>query len=183
MLIGKRIKELRQQKKITLSDLSRKSGVQIATLSRIENQKMIGTIDSHQNIARALGLEITDLYANVSNIREVSKVTPSLSPSESFTYNKTASYEMLTSNLLSKKMMPILLKVEPNGKTNVEQNKRDSERFIFVIEGEITAHIGERTFPLTPTNTLYFDASEKHWFSNEGSSVARLLSVTTPVEL
>ena len=44
MLIGKRVKELRKARNMSLSELAKLSGVQIATLSRIENLKMIGTL-------------------------------------------------------------------------------------------------------------------------------------------
>jgi transcriptional regulator with XRE-family HTH domain len=183
MLIGKKIKEFRKKQNMSLSDLARKSGVQIATLSRIENQKMIGTLQSHQDIARALGIDVTELYRSGPYIRETSAVAPSPSPSETFTYNKAASYELLTSQVLSKKMMPVLLRIEPKGQTNPEQNQAGGERFIFVLEGQIIAHVGAKTYTLTPSNTLYLDAAQKHYFENTGISVARAISVLTPVTL
>ncbi len=44
MFIGTKMHALRKAKKLTLTDLARKSGIQLATLSRIENLKMVGTI-------------------------------------------------------------------------------------------------------------------------------------------
>jgi len=186
MLIGKKIKEIRTAKNISLSDLAKRSGVQIATLSRIENLKMVGTIESHMNIARALGIEFTEFYQNASPAkpinREASPASPPAAP-ESFTYNNAASYEILTNSILSKKMMPIVLRIEPNGKSNPEQNAKGSERFIFVLEGEIVVHVSDKEYALTPTNTLYFNAAEKHYFENRGTVTARAIVVTTPVTL
>ncbi|MCK5178412.1 MAG: helix-turn-helix transcriptional regulator, partial [Candidatus Omnitrophica bacterium] len=62
MYIGKRLRELRMAQGMSLSGLAEKSGVQIATLSRIEHLKMTGTVESHMNIARALDIDITQLY-------------------------------------------------------------------------------------------------------------------------
>ena len=55
MFIGQRIKQLREAQKMTLTELSEKSGVQLATLSRMENMKMTGTLESHIAIAQTLG--------------------------------------------------------------------------------------------------------------------------------
>lgn len=184
MLIGKKIKEFRKKQKMTLSDLARKSGVQIATLSRIENEKMVGTLPCHQDIARAMGIDVTEFYkAGSHNIREASSASSAPSPAESFTYNKDASYELLTSQVLTKRMMPILLRIEANGQTNPEQYPPGSERFVFLLEGQVTAHVGTKTHALTPGKTIYFDAAQKHFFENNGSAVTRMLSVLTPVTL
>jgi XRE family transcriptional regulator, regulator of sulfur utilization len=183
MLIGKRIKDLRKQKQMTLAELAKQSGIQIATLSRIENQKMVGTVDSHLKLAKALGVDFTEIYKDATYIREETNAETSPHPTETFTYNKNATYEMLSSNILSKKMMPILLRIEPNGRTNTEQNAPGSERFIFIIEGQITVHISQKEFKLSPANTLYFNAAEEHYFVNNGSTIARLISVITPVSL
>lgn len=47
MHIGRIIRRLRKERKITLLELSQKSGVAIATLSRIETGKMTGRLKSH----------------------------------------------------------------------------------------------------------------------------------------
>lgn len=186
MNLGQRIKQLRQEKKISLTALADKSGVQIATLSRIENGKMTGTLESHMDIAKAIGIELTELYKGLDarksdgdNAEAVA--TPSIL--ETFSYNANASYEILATNVLSKKMMPIVLRVEPGGKTNPEQSHAGGEKFIFVLEGELEVHIGEKSYPLTANKTLYFDASHKHWYVNPGKTIMRAISVVSPVTL
>lgn len=79
--------------------------------------------------------------------------------------------------------MPVLLKIEPGGQTNSEQNIAGSEKFIFVLDGKIEAKIGEEKVSLTKSSTLYFDASLPHLFINDGKSTAKILCVTTPVVL
>lgn len=59
--IGQTIKKLRVDRKIKLIELAEKTGIQIATLSRIEHGKMIGSVVSHAKIAKALDLELSDL--------------------------------------------------------------------------------------------------------------------------
>jgi transcriptional regulator with XRE-family HTH domain len=183
MYIGIRVKELRKKVNMPLQELAQKSGVQIATLSRIEHQKMSGTLDSHMAIAKALGVELTDLYTDIIREGKTVEVQTKRNTSEVFTHSENSSYEILTNNVLSKRMMPTLLKIEPAGSTKTEQNKPGSEKFIFVLDGKLEAQIGDEKHNLNKNNTLYFNASVPHSFNNLGKSTARLLCVATPVQL
>lgn len=183
MYIGKRLKELRKAQGISLSDLAEKSGVQIATLSRIEHLKMTGTLESHMNIAKALGVDITQLYTNIIKEEDKVDLKTSRSDTDVFIHSDKSSYEILTSNVLSKKMMPILLKIEPEGKTNIEQNQFGAEKFVFVLDGKIEVKIDDDSYVLSKNNTLYFDASFEHYFINIGKSTAKVLCIATPVAL
>lgn len=181
MLIGKKMRELREAKKMSLSDLAQKSSVQIATLSRIENLKMTGTLESHLAIAKALGVELTQLYHDLAPAKPQEPKADN--SAETFAYNEKASYEILAKNILNKRMMPVILRLEAGGATNPEENPDGSEKFVFVVEGKIEVHLAEKTYPLSSGQTLYFDASVKHYFRNAGAKRARLIAVVTPVAL
>jgi len=183
MYIGKRLQELRKTKGISLTELAEKSGVQIATLSRIEHMKMTGTIESHMNIAKALEVDITQLYVDIIKEEDKVDMKTAKSATDVFIHSDKSSYEILTSRVLSRKMMPILLKIEPDGKTNKEQNQIGTEKFIFVLDGKIEVTIDKETYTLSKSNTLYFDASVEHCFVNIGKSIAKILCVSTPVAL
>ncbi len=183
MLIGKKIKELREARKMSLTEVSQQSGVQLATLSRMENLKMTGTLESHIKIAQALGVSLPQLYSDL--IKEGKKVDlqTAKSSNDVFVHSKKSSYEILTAKVLSKKMMPILLKIEPAGETHAEQNPPGTEKFIFILEGKIAATIAGETYALSRSNTLYFDASLEHKLVNTGKRAARVICVATPVVL
>lgn len=183
MYIGKRIRELRKLQEMTLSHLAEKSGVQIATLSRIEHLKMTGTLDSHIDIARALGVDLTQLYTDIVRREDKVSLKTSKTATDVFVHSDKSSYEILTPKILTKKMMPILLKIDPEGKTNTEQNRVTTEKFIFVLEGKVEAVIGDQSYALSKHSTLYFDASVDHYFINKGKSVAKVICVATPVAL
>ena len=183
MFIGNRLKELRKSNKISLTELSQKSGVQLATLSRIENLKMVGSLDSHMKIAKAFGIDITQLYSDISRGEAKVELRTPKSTSDVFVHNERSTFQILTNKVLGKKMMPILLKIEPNGKANPEQNQTGSEKFVFVVEGQIKVQVAEETFPLSRYNTLYFDSSLPYSFVNTGKKTAKILCVGTPVAL
>ena len=183
MLIGKKLKALRKECKISLTELSKRSGVQLATLSRIENMKMTGTLESHMNIAKALGIPLPHLYSDaISQSQKAEQQIPNTQNSV-FIHSDKSSYEVLTGNILSKKMMPILLKLESGGKTNAEQNQVGTEKFVFVLEGAVEVKIGNNNYKLQRHHTLYFDASLPYYIENKGKVSAKVLCVSTPVAL
>lgn len=183
MLIGDKLQEIRKFQKMTLTELSDKSGVQLATLSRIENKKMTGTIESHLAIAKALGIEVVDLYKSVIHENKEIEISKAAEKSEIFTHNEKSSFEILTKNVLSKQMMPTLIRIEHGGSTQKEQNSTNSEKFIFVLDGSVEVHIDNKTFPLKKNDSLYFDASLPHLLKNISKNTIKLLCVATPVAL
>lgn len=183
MLIGEIIRQIRKSKKITLSELSQKSGVQLATLSRMENKKMTGTLASHMSIAKALELNIVDLYRDLDKPKTEADLGGPQKAMDVFTHNEASSYEILTKNLLNKKMMPVLIHIREGGKTTREQNAIGSEKFTFVLDGKVEVRLGEKSFSLGKHHTLYFDSSLPHYFVNVGKTAAKVLCVGTPVAL
>jgi transcriptional regulator with XRE-family HTH domain len=63
--IGDKIKLIRKEKQLSLTQLAALSGVQLATLSRIEHNKMCGTLESHARISIALKIPLSELYSDV----------------------------------------------------------------------------------------------------------------------
>ena len=154
----------------------------MATLSRIENKKMVGTLESHIQIAKALGVDVTELYKGLGQENAIIDFGHDKN-TDIFTHSEEASFEILTKNIMNKKMMPTLVKIEDSGKTNKEQNQIGTEKFIFVLDGHVEININNQVFTLHKANTLYFDASLPHFFRNLGKSVAKVICVTTPVSL
>jgi len=180
MEIGSIVKRLRKEKKMTLGELSEKSGVAVATLSRIENQKMTGTLDSHMSISKALEVSLPDMYRDLTDSKKTLEVRENRKKPEVHVHNKKFSSEILASNTLNKKMMPVLVKIMKNGATVKDESGIGVEKFIYILEGKIEAAIGSERYNLTQGDTLYFESSLAHNFRNMGTGEAKLLSVTCP---
>ncbi|MFC1807216.1 helix-turn-helix domain-containing protein [Candidatus Omnitrophota bacterium] len=183
MNIGNRIKTLRKSKKITLKELSESSDVALATLSRIENSKMTGTIQSHQAIAKAMNIGLMELYGNLEIDKNPVDLQTTKNRTDRYLHNDKASYFMLTNKVLSKKMMPVILKVEPGGRSTDEELPRGTEKFLYVLQGECIAQIGTSTHTLKKDETLYFDGSIRHHFKNPGQRELQAICIITPPAL
>lgn len=183
MHIGPRLRTLRQAQRLTLAQLARTSGVALATISRIETGKMTGTLESHLQLARALGLTLPELYAGVEEQGERRRVAVQTKASRTEVYAHAAgkaTLRMLTQDVLRKKMMPVLVEIAPGGRTQPEQAPRGTEKFLYVMDGAVEVTVGEERLPLKREETLYLDASARHTLRNPSPRPARLLSITTP---
>ena len=180
MRVGEIVYKIRKNKNMTLADLAEKSGVAVATLSRMENGKMTGTLESHMKICRALDISLPDLYKDLSASKKAVEVHKNKAKQNVFVHNKKSSSEILASNALNKKMMPVLIKLNKGGLTHKEETKAGIEKFIYILEGKVEAKVGEETYNLTKGDTLYFESSLSHYFKSTGPGESRIISVTCP---
>ena len=60
------IKEIRKQKNITLDELSKRSGVSKTHINDIENNRKEPTLTIAISIAKALNVQLTDLFKIIS---------------------------------------------------------------------------------------------------------------------
>ncbi|MEA3488947.1 MAG: XRE family transcriptional regulator [Candidatus Omnitrophota bacterium] len=180
MKIGKRIRQLRKEREMTLEELSGKSGVALATLSRMENDKMTGTLDSHNRICKALNTSITELYREIEDKSKTVEVVSQDKRTEHFIHTRKAKYELLVTKTFDKKIMPLMMKISGGGQTQKEQNKTGVEKFIYVISGNLEAAVGDKTYTLKNGDSLYFDASLPHTFKNKAKIEAQAICIIAP---
>ncbi|MFH1858441.1 MAG: XRE family transcriptional regulator [Candidatus Omnitrophota bacterium] len=183
MDIGEKIRGARQEKRITLAELSEKSGVAQATLSRIENGLMTGTVKSHMKICEALGIDLTELYGSMTPEKKSAEIESGSTKKDVFVHDEKSFSVLLTSQVLSKKMMPILIRLAPEGKTPTEEAPDGTEKFLYCISGNVAVTVGGETYPLNTGDRLYFNASLSHRLENKGKTEARCLSVSSPPAL
>ena len=182
MKVGEQIKKFRALRKMSLTELSKTTGVQIATLSRIENNKMTGTLESHLAIAKALNIDIAELYQPLQ--QEELMLPAAADTAEPLTVSDgKASQEILARQITTKKMLPALIRIEPKGATSLEKLTPGAERFIYILEGTVDVKLPTQTLRLPAKTSLYFNAAQPHSIENTLEKVARLLCVTTPVVL
>ncbi|MFA6142321.1 MAG: XRE family transcriptional regulator [Candidatus Omnitrophota bacterium] len=180
MHVGVLIKKIRKERDMTLVELAKKSGVALATLSRVENGRMTGTLESHMSICKAFDITLPELYKYLPSSKKAVEVLEKAAKHEVFVHDKRSSSEILVSNVQKKKMMPMLIKIAKGGQSAPEKTKSGVERFVYVLEGKVEAAIGDNNYNLSKGDTLYFESSVPHNFKNTGSAEAQVLALTSP---
>jgi quercetin dioxygenase-like cupin family protein len=181
--VGERLRLLRTSQKRTLVELATASGVDVATISRIETGKMSGTLESHIRLATALGLKLTELYTGIEELRakRTATIVPSAQRKDVYVHQAgKSSLALLTTDIMQKKLMPVLVTVEPGGSTQREEAKVGTEKFLYVLDGTLEATVGDEKHLLKRGSSLYLDAAVPHSFKNAGRVTARFVAVVTP---
>ena len=185
MEIGKLIKELRTNMKMTQAELARKSGVDFTTISKLEKGSRPGNVTTHRKLAEALGITLSELYRKIEEpsrpVLEVNSIGKH--KTDTFYYNKKAISQILLERVSSHKMIPEILLLEKTGATHMEQKPHGTEQFIFILEGSLEIKIGEAVHQLKKGESIYFDASLPHLLKNICKKTARALRITTPAAL
>ena len=181
--LGKRIKSLRKAQRLTLVEVAKSTGIDQATLSRIENGKMTGTLDSHRLIAEALKIRLPELYESAISQLDEAEEKLAKQKIETFSHSSGAVAELLTTSALQKKMMPVLIKLKPKSNTVIEEFPIATERFIYIIKGAIELRIEKENRLLKQNESSYFNASIPHQLRNRHKSESWVISVITPSSL
>lgn len=183
MKLGKKLNQIRKEKRITLKDLSKKSRVAIATLSKIETGLMTGTLESHTKICKALGIPLSELYQNLESESKVVHVNRKKDDRDSFMHADGARSEILTPKITDKKMLPTLIHLGKGAKTHSDENNPGSEKFIYVLKGLLAVEINKAEYLLATGDSIYFDSSTQYVLKNKGNEPVEAFCVLTPPQL
>lgn len=181
--LGQRIRKLRKEKGLTLVEISEKTGIAQATLSRIETGTMIGTVECHEKIAETLGIGLAELYTGIDQRYEQISHLAQKDARKTTHHSKDIHVELLTQESSKKKITPLLLTLQGSGKTEKEHNERGVEKFVWVLEGSVKIKLDNEEISLKPQETLYFDASLPHQFLNESAKPAKLFIAVSPSKI
>jgi transcriptional regulator with XRE-family HTH domain len=61
VLVGRRVRDLRLERGLSLAMIEQRSGVYASSVSRLENGRVNATLDTLEAVARALDVELFDL--------------------------------------------------------------------------------------------------------------------------
>jgi len=162
--VGNRMRQLRERQGLSLKELSRLSGVEEDTLSRIESgdlQPQLGTV---LKLAKSLEGDLGSLISGegekpyaITRKSERKQVVRSGSPeSEQTQY----AYKSLAPEVRGRHMEPLLVRLQPNPEE--EPSVHQGEEFIFVLEGNVLLQMGQERFELEPGDSAYYQSTHPH---------------------
>ena len=76
MVIGKRIRQLREMKKLSQGDLEETTGLLRCYISRVENGHTVPSLETLERFAAALGVPLYQLFCENGHTPETSHLTP-----------------------------------------------------------------------------------------------------------
>lgn len=176
--IGKRLLDLRRANGWTLKTVAEMTGVSVATLSKVERDKLSLTYDKLLQLSQGLNMTLGELIAPTENPLTARR---SISRGERDVIVETRNYEYnyLFSDISKKEMIPILTRIKARSIAEFGPLLSHSgEEFIFVLQGRIEVHTSHYEPALLETgHGIYIDSTMGHAYVNPGDSEALVLGV------
>jgi len=175
--IGRKIKQLRQERGLSLLGLADQAGFTKGYLSKVENSKKSPPVSTLINSATALGVSIGTIFAEEET--ETSIILVKKSERKTIARDGTAfgyAFEPLASKFPNRLMEPhiLTLPVKPKAQA-VFQHK--GQEMLFVLEGAMRFTHGDKQFIVEEGDCIYFDASVPHFGASDGSKATKCLMV------
>ena len=76
MVIGKRIRQLREMRKLSQGDIEETTGLLRCYVSRVENGHTVPSLETLERFAAALGVPLYQLFCENGHVPETSHLTP-----------------------------------------------------------------------------------------------------------
>ncbi|RTZ93819.1 MAG: Cro/Cl family transcriptional regulator [Deltaproteobacteria bacterium] len=179
--VGERIKKVREEKKLSLSDLAEKTGYSSAILSQIENHLLSPSLGTLIQIANALEVPLSKIFGekrghSYSIVRkDERKLISRFASKEGVNYGYT--YESLGYDKKNRRMEPFIVTLEPATVKHQKLSSHSGEEFIYVLEGEMEVVLGNLKDTLSPGDSIYYDSTLPHRVACVGENPTKILAV------
>ena len=167
--VGPRLKQLRQRRDMTLSDLADETGISVSTLSRLEAGLRLPTLGQLLPLARAYGVTLDELVdaPPTGDPRVNLRPIPSSDGSTILPLTRRAGGIQAYKFVL------------PAGRDDAEPDLRTHEGYdwAFVLNGRLRLVLGTHDLILNPGEAAEFDTRTPHWFGATSSGPVEFLSL------
>lgn len=176
--LGARIKALRSTANLSLADLSQKSGVSRAMLSKVERGEKSPTLPIIVRIAGGFGTSLSELLGAEPDLADVAVIRAS----ERLSYRDPDSgFErwVLSPAHLDNGLEFVLHRIPPGRSTGVlPPYSVPTEKYIAVSEGQLTVYVDERPYVLKAGDSMYFEVKSPYRFVNNDGHMACVYYMT-----
>ncbi|WP_425380172.1 helix-turn-helix domain-containing protein [Spiroplasma endosymbiont of Stenodema calcarata] len=174
MILGERIKLLRQKNDLTIEELANRCELTKGFISQLERDISSPSIETLQNILEVLGTNLADFFKSEKN--------------KKFVYQAEDHYEVeqdnyriewLVPNSQANELEPILIQIKPYCESE-RILPFEGEIFGYVLKGTVMVYSGQKAQKATAKDSFYLYGNNQHYLKNETSDIAEVLWISTP---
>jgi transcriptional regulator with XRE-family HTH domain len=176
--MGSVLKRARQEKGMTLEDLSSKCGYSKALISRIENDSVSPSISSLTKMSQALNLKLYDIFAEIEV--EEPLILRKDDREKFWVPNGRYEVEFLTTGSSTKMMQPLIVSLESGAEAPGGLISHRGEKFLLVLEGTLEVAVGEERRSLKSGDSIRFRSTAPSRLANIGKTKSVSVAVMYP---
>ncbi len=176
--LARRIRQRRQDRRMTIEQLAAGTGLTRSWLSKVENFRVTPSLPALFRIAATLGTPLSELVEGLEEGPELCIVRKG----EGKEFERDPSpdnnirYESLAHRRQARAMEPFLLTIPPHGGRS-QLLPHDGEEFLLVLSGAAAFDYGDDKFVLDEGDCLYFNGTTPHRVYNLSDREAKVLCV------
>ena len=162
--VGKRIRMLREERNISVEDLSDLTGFSVDRLRDIESGKISPQLGTVMKLSKALDAAVGRLVSgtgdrlySITRKNDRKPVTRSSSKSGK---RSVYSYMSLAPEVKGRHMEALIVQLEQSPDNEISIH--NGEEFIFVLDGIVDLSIGKEVFDLEPGDSAYYLSTTSH---------------------
>ncbi len=170
--VGSRLRALREEQKMSIRGLARKSGLSANALSMIERGKTSPSVSTLYKLADALALPITTFFGEEIEKSSVVFIKADQRPRVPF---QRGIWEGLGGENFTGRLEPFVLTLESGANSGLHTLVHTGHEFVFCLRGQLEYQIEDKFYLLEPGDSLIFSAHLRHRWRNAGSTVCNAL--------
>lgn len=173
--VAEALRKFRQERSLSLDELSVRSGVSRAALSQIEGARTNPTLAVLWKIAVGLEIPFHDLLGSKSETAVLVLRSGDALPLRS-TDGRTES-RLLSPGGASTATEVYELRLLPKAIHESDPHARGTTETLIVLTGAIRLGVGDAVHDLSAGDSVFFRADVRHFYENRGTREARLMDV------
>jgi transcriptional regulator with XRE-family HTH domain len=178
--VGERVRQVREKKGLSLEDIFKRTDIDVALLSQIEEGVVAPPLGTIIKLAKALEMKMGFFISGKEDQaytivrREDRKAVSRYDAKRVKHYGYE--YKSLAPHKKNRHMEPFLVTLEPS-ETEEERSSHDGQEFIFVLQGEMEVRLDEEIYVLVPGDAIYYDSTVPHLVKCHGEETTMILAV------
>jgi len=177
--VGRNLHALRAKQGLSIRSLAELSGLNVNTLSLIENGKSSPSVSTLQQLAGALAIPITAFFETDIIKNNISYQKTGQRSQAVFAHGTLAD---LGAGLTLRGGQPLLVTLEPKANSGPTPIVHTGHEFVFCLEGRLSYTIEDHVYILDPGDSLLFEAHLPHFWQNVGESTSQSLLIMCPAD-
>ncbi|MEE8121561.1 MAG: helix-turn-helix domain-containing protein [Anaerolineales bacterium] len=172
--VGVRLRQLREQRGLSIRALARQSGLSANALSLIERGRSSPSVSTLYKVAAAMGVPITTFFQTAPEVHDVVHLKAGERTRIPFTRGLV---EGLGGERFSGRVEPFALTLENGANSGPQPIVHTGHEFVLCLRGQLEYQVEDEIFLLEAGDTLLFAAHRQHRWRNPGPLVTNAIFV------
>lgn len=173
MSLGQKIGRLRQERGLTLQEVSDGSGLTPSFLSRLERDKVNISVANLRKLAQFFSVQMTHFFEGEDNQQAGQVVTPAERVRLSLDDAPVQVYALLPPNSDMEARL-----IEANPGSGQQGFSGRGSQMVYVLQGQLHYTLGDEEYTLNAGDTLFYRDDMAHNWVNSGDTAATVLTVS-----